>query len=167
MLCGICAHLASTAPTYNLVKAANLDRDERGNDEENLTDMVWVVSFLLHSWLLSAARGEEPSSLLRTPITLCISVCLLDTSSWNLSYPLLYNPQTSASFIHPPNPDSSNKFSPRIIKKQTQQPWCPLSTVQPGHALCSLLRENRYEVRSDRSKAFVPWQLLILTDTFL
>lgn len=40
MLCGICAHLASTAPTYNLVKAANLDRDERGNDEENLTDMV-------------------------------------------------------------------------------------------------------------------------------
>lgn len=97
-LCLSCFYSARIGIIYDFVRGDHLDKDERGSDEENMTDMLWVVSFLPLSWLLSGAGGEDPS-LLQTPITLHISACLLDTSSWTLSCPLLCNPQTSAAFI--------------------------------------------------------------------
>lgn len=93
------------------------------------------------SWLPSAAGGEEPSALLQTPITLHISACLLDASSQTLlsssiqpsdfSRFYLRSPPLTRSFLTPLS------SAPKMIKKQTQQPWCPGSTLQLDHALCS------------------------------
>lgn len=41
------ALLASTAPTYNLLKAANLDQDERGSDGEDVTRGPSLPFFLI------------------------------------------------------------------------------------------------------------------------
>lgn len=146
------ALLASTAPTYNLLKAANLDQDERGSDGEDVTRGPSLPFFLI-SWLLSATRGEEPSSLLQTPITRHISVRLLDASSWTLSYPLLYKPQTSASFISTPQTPPGS--APRMIKNKSDN----LDVLSPLFSLAVLFvagwRKNWHKVRSNRSQIFV------------
>lgn len=151
MLCGICAHPASTAPTYNLVKAANLDRDER-------RERIWQIrsesSLFFSSPDCSQPQEERnhPASFKLLSPSASLSVSLIRPPGLYLIH--FYTALRLQPLLSPP----TNKFSPRMIKKQTRRPWCPLSLFSPAVLFVAYWGKID-KVRSDRSEVFVPWQL--------
>lgn len=170
-LCLSCFYSVHISIIYDFCKGDNLDKDERGNDEENMTDIRSESSLFFHhlpdcsqpqeerihpsSFKLLSPSTSLPVSLIRPPGLYLIHFY---TTLW---LQLLLSPLFSPDSIFP----DSSKSSPQMIKKKKiQQPWYPRSTLQLDHALCSLLKENRHKVRSDRSKAFVVVTTLIMID---
>lgn len=123
-------------------KGDNLDKDERGSDEENMTDMLYFL-LRLRRVLIALCRRRRgtisPPSDSYHPPHLCLSPwCVLPDSILSSSIQpsdfsrfYLRSPPLTRSFLTPLS------SAPKMIKKQTQQPWCPGSTLQLDHALCS------------------------------
>lgn len=107
------------------------------------------------SFKLLSPSTSLPVSLIRPP-----GLYLIHFYATLRLQPLL-SPLFSPDSIFP----DSSEFSLQMIKKQIQQPWCSLSTLQFDQALCSLLTENRQKSKIRQKWGLCGVTALILTDT--